>query len=230
MVGFALAVAWSLWLGILTSIHPCPLAANIVAVSYIARRLDRPRQVFLAGLAYTIGRAGTYVAIGTALVGGLLSSPAASSFLQREMNRVAGPVLMLLGMFLLGLLRFGFRPMGISPPLPQRADRFGIWGAGLLGVVFALSFCPISATYFFLNLIPLAIQFRGSTALPAAYGIGTALPVIGFAALLSAGVGSVGRTFEQVRRFEWWARQITGILFLLVGCYYSLKCIFEVIR
>jgi sulfite exporter TauE/SafE len=229
-MGFALAVAWSLWLGILTSIHPCPLASNIVAVSYIARRLGHPRQVFLSGLAYTVGRAGTYVAIGSALVAGLLSSPAVSAFLQRQMNRVEGPVLILVGMFLLGLLRVGIGPLGVSPPVPQRVQRFGLWGAGLLGVVFALTFCPISATYFFLSLIPLAIQFRAAVAMPAAYGIGTALPVLAMAGLLSLGAGSVGKTFEQVRRFEWWARQITSILFLVVGFYYSLMCIFEVIR
>ena len=86
MVGYVLAVAWSLWLGILTSIHPCPLAANIVAVSYIARRLGQPRQVLLAGLAYTMGRAAAYMAIGTALVGGLLSSPAVAAFLERRIG------------------------------------------------------------------------------------------------------------------------------------------------
>ena len=230
MVGYLLAVAWSLWLGILTSIHPCPLAANIVAVSYIARRLGQPRQVLLAGLAYTMGRAAAYMAIGTALVGGLLSSLAVAAFLERQMNRVEGPVLILVGMFLLGLLRFGFRPLGVAPWIPQHADRFGVCGAGLLGVVFALTFCPISATYFFLNLIPLAIRFHASVAMPLAYGVGTALPVIAFAGLLAAGAGTVGRAFEQVRRFEWWARQITGILFVLVGFYYSLKWIFEVIR
>jgi cytochrome c biogenesis protein CcdA len=229
-VGFTLALAWSLWLGFLTSIHPCPLATNIVAVSYIARRLGQTRQVVLSGLFYTIGRAATYVAIGAILVGGLLSSPAVASFLQRQMNRVEGPVLILVGMFLLGLLRFGFRSLAVTPRIPQNADRLGIWGAGLLGVIFALTFCPISATYFFLSLVPLAIRFHASIAMPLAFGIGTALPVIAFAVLLSAAAGSVGKAFERVRLFEWRARQITGILFVLVGLYYSLRCLIEVIR
>ncbi|MGW8258007.1 MAG: hypothetical protein ACWGMZ_11015, partial [Thermoguttaceae bacterium] len=45
----------ALWLGILTSISPCPLATNIAAISYIGRRVDSSKQVFLTGLVYTLG-------------------------------------------------------------------------------------------------------------------------------------------------------------------------------
>jgi cytochrome c biogenesis protein CcdA len=229
MTGFALAVAWSLWLGILTSIHPCPLATNVVAISYLARRLGDSRQVFWSGVLYTIGRSATYVIIGMVLVGGLLSSPTVSTFLQKQMSRIEGPLLVLVGMLLLGLFRVSFQPLGVSPQIQQRADRWGIWGAGLLGVVFALTLCPISATYLFLEL-DLSVRYASKIVMPSAFGIGTALPVIAFALLVAASARSVGKSFEQVRRFEWWARQTTGILFVLVGIYYSLKCIFEVLR
>jgi cytochrome c biogenesis protein CcdA len=205
------------------------LATNIVAISYLARRLGDSRQVLWSGVLYTIGRTVTYVVIGMVLAGGLLSSPGVSTFLQKQMNRVAGPLLVLVGMFLLGLFRIGFRPVGVSPQMQQRADRWGIWGAGLLGVVFALTFCPVSATYFFLDL-NLSVHYASKIILPSAFGIGTALPVMAFATMVAASARSVGKSFEQVRQFEWWARQITGILFVLVGIYYSLKCIFEVIR
>ena len=195
----------------------------------MARRLGDSRQVLWSGLLYTVGLSVTYVGIGVVLVGGLLSSPTVSTFLQKQMSRVEGPLLVLVGMFLLGLFRVGFRPVGVSPQMQKRADRWGIWGAGLLGVVFALTFCPISATYFFLDL-NLAVGYGSRIVMPSAFGIGTALPVIAFATMVAANARSVGKSFEQVRQFEWWARQITGILFVLVVIYYSLKCIFEVIR
>ena len=64
----AVAAASALWLGILTSISPCPLATNIAAVSYLGRRVDRPGQVLGGGLLYSLGRTIAYVALGALIV------------------------------------------------------------------------------------------------------------------------------------------------------------------
>ena len=230
MTELALLTASAFWLGLLTSVSPCPLATNVAAVSYVGRRLDQPRRVLLGGVLYTAGRVLTYTVIGSLLVSSLLSAPELSLALQRSMNRALGPILVLVAMVLLDLLPLpGLRGGGLAARFQGRADRLGVWGAFLLGVVFALSFCPISAVLFFGSLIPVALEARSGVLLPAAYGVGTGLPVLLFALLLAFGARSLGRVFGRVQAFERWARRGTGVVFLLVGVYYTLAYVFRVL-
>lgn len=219
---------WAVWLGILTSISPCPLATNIAAISYIGNN-GSPRRIAACGLAYTAGRMVAYLALGTLLVAGLLSSSLLSNFLQRRMNGILGPILILTGMVLLELLSWKPRGGVIGESVRRKADRGGMTGAGLLGAIFALSFCPVSAAIFFGSLIPLALKYRSSFAFPLFFGAGTALPVLLFAGLVAFGARVVGQVYERLRQVERWGRRITGMVFVLVGIYYSLVYIFEVI-
>jgi len=222
-------IVTALWLGILTSISPCPLATNIAAVSYIGKNVTDLRRVILSGLAYSIGRMITYIAVGAVVVAGLLSIPAVSNFLQRYMIMALGPVLILAGMFLLELIGSGFAGPDMSGSAEKIAGKGGIWGAGLLGMIFALSFCPVSAALFFGSLIPLAAGWGSVIVLPAVYGIGTGLPVIAFAVLLTVSAKSVGVLFNKVTAFERWARRLTGVVFIVVGIYLALKNIFGIL-
>ena len=224
-----LAAGSALWLGILTSISPCPLATNIAAISYIGRRVGSSRQVFLTGLLYTLGRTLAYLGLAAVLVASALSVPQISLFVQKYMHLILGPILIIVGMFLLGLIQLSMGGSGMSEGLQKRVDAMGIWGALLLGVVFALTFCPTSAALFFLSLVPLSLKVNSSVALPAIYGVGTALPVIVFAVLLAASAQSVGKAYNVLAKIEWWARMITGWIFILVGIYFSLKYVFQVI-
>ena len=226
---YALGATSALWLGILTSISPCPLATNIAAISYIGRRVDNVRYVFLTGLLYTFGRTLAYLALGVLLVAGVLSIPQVSLFLQTYMSKLLGPILILVAMFLLNLIHVGFAGSGMSNTMQKRVDALGIWGALLLGIVFAMSFCPVSAVLFFGSLIPLSVSVNSSVLLPAIYGVGTAVPVLIFAGLIAYSAQSVGKAFNRLTQIEWWARRITGLVFLALGLYYSLRYIFEVI-
>jgi cytochrome c-type biogenesis protein len=220
------ALAAALWLGTLTSISPCPLATNVVAISFVAKRVGSTGQVLLAGLLYTLGRMVTYLALGSLVVAGLLSIPGLSNFLQKYMNQILGPVLILAGMVLLDLLALPLPTPGSGGKLQQRVERAGFWGAGLLGILFALSFCPVSAALFFGSLIPLAVRQQSSLLLPALFGLGTGIPVIAFALVLAGSARSVGRLLDRVTQFEKYARPLTGGVFILVGIYYCLLYIF----
>jgi cytochrome c-type biogenesis protein len=102
--------------------------------------------------------------------------------------------------------------------------------AGLaLGVLFALSFCPVSAALYFGTLIPLAVKNDSRIVLPLVYGAGTALPVLVFTVLLAWGTNVVGKAYERVAQIERWARWITGGVFLVVGVYLTLVYAFRVI-
>ena len=109
-----------------------------------------------------------------------------------------------------------------------RAERYGIWGAALLGLLFALSFCPVSAALFFGSLIPLAVDHQSSIVMPTVYGVGTALPVIVFAFVIAVSTRMVGVMFNKLKIIEKWARRITGVVFIAVGIYYTLIYIFGI--
>ena len=228
MAGWLLAAVSALWLGILTSISPCPLATNVVAISYVGRRVGNPRQVFLAGLLYTLGRSLTYLVLGVLLVGSLLSAPSISQVLQKHIGKILGPVLILAGMFLLELLRVNVPGRRIGEKMQRQAEAWGVWGAGALGILFALSFCPVSAALFFGSLIPLAIENESSLLLPSLYGVGTGLPVFAVAALIALGTHKVGKVLNQLALVERWARRVTGVVFIVVGIYYCLTYIFGI--
>jgi len=218
-----LAVGSALWLGILTSISPCPLSTNIAAVSYVGRRVGSGRAVLLSGALYTSGRSLVYLVLGAASVWSLMSMVSVSSFLQGTFSRLLGPILIALGLLLLGIFELRLPSVGVSDRLQARVDRAGIWGAGILGLVFALAFCPVSAGLFFGGLLPLAVEQSSPLLLPVVYGIGTALPVIVFAALLAAGARRLGEALDRVQVFERWARRVTAVVFIGVGVYETLR-------
>ena len=94
----------ALWLGILTSISPCPLATNIAAVSFLSKKIAHPALVFISGFAYTLGRMAAYAALGWIIISSLLGVPEVAQFLQKYMGKALGPLLIITGLFLLEIL------------------------------------------------------------------------------------------------------------------------------
>lgn len=215
------ASASALWLGLLTSASPCPLAANIAAMSYIGREVGSRRRTLVGGLLYTLGRAAAYAALAAILVGGLLSVPQVALFLQAHMNRVLGPLLVAVGLILLEWVRLPAFGSQVFDRTGERLAKAGLLGALPLGAVLALAFCPVSAGLFFGGLVPLALEHRSSLWLPALYGLGTGLPVVAFAVLVSAGVAWAGSAFNRMQSVERWARRVTALVVIAVGLYYT---------
>ncbi|MFH0764041.1 MAG: aromatic aminobenezylarsenical efflux permease ArsG family transporter [Candidatus Omnitrophota bacterium] len=210
----------ALWLGILTSISPCPLATNIAAVSFLSKKIAHPKTVFLLGISYTIGRMLAYAILGFLIVKSVLSVPLAANFLQKYMNKALGPVMIITGLFLLDILKFNIPGLVISEKHQNKLAGSGMPGACILGFIFALSFCPISAALFFGSLIPLAVGSKIGVSLPFIYGIGTGLPVFIFAFGIALGIVSLSRWFHKAVKLEVYARKITGAIFIAVGVYY----------
>jgi len=215
-----IAVLSALWFGILTSISPCPLATNIAAVSFLSRKIDHPRMVLWSGLAYTLGRMTAYVVIGVILISSLAGIPATANFLQKYMNKILGPLLVIVGLFLVNVFKLNFPDFSISNERQNKLAEMGILGSFLLGSIFAFSFCPLSAALFFGSLIPLALSNNFGIAFPFVYGIGTGLPVVIFAIVITLGVQSISRWFNKVTKLEIYMRKVTGVIFILVGIYF----------
>ena len=213
--------AAALWMGLLTSVSPCPLATNIAAMSYIGREVGSRRRTLVAGLLYTLGRAFAYAALAAILVGGLLSIPEVALFLQTHMNRILGPLLVAVGLVLLEWVRLPGFGSQLYDRTGERLVKAGLLGALPLGAVLALAFCPVSAGLFFGGLIPLAVDHRSPVWLPALYGLGTGLPVVVFAVLVSAGLAWAGSALHRLQAVERWARRVTAVVVILVGLYYT---------
>ncbi len=211
----------ALWLGILTSISPCPLATNIAAVSFLSRRIAHPAMVFFSGLAYTIGRMFSYAVLGWIIIHSLLSVPQAAQFLQKYASKALGPILIVTGLTLLEVFTIRLSAFVLSRKYYNKFAEAGASGAFLLGLIFALAFCPLSAALFFGSLIPLALNSKFGTLLPFFYGIGTGLPVLLFAVAIALGVVSLNRWFHWITKIEYFMRKITGVIFVIIGLYYS---------
>ncbi len=238
-----LAVMWSaLALGLITSISPCPLTTNIAAVSFLSRNAGNSRRVLLSGLLYTLGRTVAYVGLGVVILylfqfvmtfgeqAGPLDPKDTAAVLSRRFQKygpmVLGPVLILVGMLLLGLLEFtGSLNLG-GMKLQDRVSKGGAFWAFPLGVLFALSFCPISASFFFIGLIGLSTQHSSPVLLPTLFGIGTAAPVISLAFLIAFASRYVGNVSNRLMQIERWIRTISGVVFILAGLYYTLTHIY----
>ncbi|RKY30473.1 MAG: sulfite exporter TauE/SafE family protein [Candidatus Omnitrophota bacterium] len=209
------------WLGILTSISPCLLATNIAVVSFLSKKIAHPFMVFLSGFAYTLGRMVAYAALGWIIISSLLSVPQVAQFLQKYMVRALGPLLIITGLFLLEIITVKLPGISLSQKHLNKFMESGAPGAFLLGLLFALAFCPVSAALFFGSLIPLALNSKGGSLLPFIYGIGTGLPVLGLAVAVALGVTSMSHWFHKIRKLELYTRRITGGIFILVGLYYT---------
>lgn len=210
----------ALWLGMLTSISPCPLATNIAAISFLSKRIMHPKSVIIAGIVYTAGRMLVYAALGGVLIFSLVSVPGIANFLQKYMNRILGPILVLVGLFLLDIIKINLPSFSISQGKQESIAKNGIGGAFILGVIFALSFCPISAALFFGSLIPLALNNKFGIILPFFYGLGTGLPVVILTVGIALGTLSISHWFNKLSRIEFYTRKITGIIFISAGIYY----------
>jgi cytochrome c-type biogenesis protein len=227
MTELLISLGSALWLGILTSISPCPLATNIAAVSFLSKRITHPLVVFVSGLAYTLGRMVAYAILGWIIISSLLSVPEVAQFLQRYMSKALGPILIVTGLFLLEIITIRLPGLTLSQRHHNKLVASGAPGAFLLGLIFALAFCPVSAALFFGSLIPLALNSRAGALLPFVYGVGTGLPVFVFAVAIALGITSISYWFDKITKLEYYTRRTTGIIFVIVGLYYSGIYIFK---
>lgn len=224
---YIISLGSALWLGILTSISPCPLATNIAAVSYIGRNIKAKTTSVLSGIFYAIGRVIVYMGISIIVVGALAQVPALSIFLQTKVNIILGPLLIATGLILLNIIKLNFGENKHSEKAEKLTKKGPLLGSILIGALFALAFCPVSAALFFGSMLPIAVKHQSIILIPSIYGLGTALPVIAFAVLIATGANYIGTVFDKLTQVELWVRRVTGIVFIGVGIYFSFTFIIK---
>lgn len=211
------------FIGLMTSLSPCPLTTNLAAIAYVSKNTKNPKKTALVGLVYTFGRALTYVILSVLIVNAGLSSQSVSLFLQKWGEVFLGPFLFLAGLVMLGYLKINLpRLSGKSVDNLKKFAGRGMRGALILGIVFALSFCPFSAVLFFGMLIPIALNAKDSIFLPAIFGIATGLPVVLLSLAFAKGTSTLGATLGTIGDAEKMGRKLAGLTFVLIGLYYCL--------
>ena len=210
-------------LGLLTAISPCPLATNIAAIGYIGKHVDTPRRTFVSGLLYAAGRVVSYGVLGAVLISVLRAGESVFQIQRLLSGRggvVVGIVLMLVGVFMLVSERLNLRGFGYSGGNGQRLAAKGAWGSFMLGMLFALAFCPTSAVFYFGMLIPMSAHAAYGYWLPVLFALATALPVLIVAWILAFSVGSISRFYQTTAVVQRWLNRIVAILFIGIGVYY----------
>ena len=210
-------------LGLLTAISPCPLATNITAIGFISKDIGNRNKIFLGGLLYTLGRVVAYTVLGIILIS-ILKEGSSMFSLQKGISKygeiLIAPVLIFVGVFMLfgdrlNLPKFGFSGTGKAEKLK------GNLGSLLLGVLFALAFCPTSGLFYFGMLIPMSAAEPGGYLLPIVYAVATGLPVILVAWVLAYSVAVIGKFYNRIQVFQKWFNRVVAVLFIAVGIYYA---------
>lgn len=222
--GSTVPVITAFLLGLLTAISPCPLATNITAIGYISREITDRNRIFRDGLLYALGRITAYTLLGAVLI--VILREGASVFVQQKAigkygEMLLAPALILIGLFMLfghrlNLPQFGFSGGG------EKIRKRGGWGAWLLGILFAMAFCPTSGIFYFGMLIPLSAAETGGYLLPAVFALATSLPVVAVAWVLAYSVAGLGRFYNRMQVFQKWFNLFVAVLFIAVGIYYGI--------
>ncbi len=209
-------------LGLMTAISPCPLATNITAIGFISRNLENRNRVFINGLVYTLGRAISYTAIPLIIYLGA-DQFKLSGFFQLYGEKILGPLLIIIGLFMLDIVKIGFPGMNWLTSKMQQKTRWNFWDVLLLGVVFALAFCPYSGVLFFGMLVPLTVSSASGLYLPAVFAVATGIPVIIVAWVLAYAVSEIGSFYNKIKVLETWFRRLIAVVFIAVGIYYLIR-------
>ncbi len=212
-------------LGLMTAISPCPLATNITATAYLSKNITEKSKVLFSGVFYTLGRMFSYTTLGLIFYFG------ASQFKIAKLLQGIGGIWLGVALVIAGILMFDIIKLNIplfnklKPKVNEEKQKGGYWNAFLMGVAFALAFCPFSGVIYFGVLIPMTIIAPSGLLLPPVFSIATGLPVIIIAWILAYSMANIGKFYNSMQSFEKWLKRVIAAIFIFVGGYYIITFI-----
>ena len=221
--GSEVPVLTAFLLGLLTAVSPCPLATNITAIGFISKDIESKERTFLLGILYTIGRMVAYSLLGALLIW-MLRRGFDTFDLQSKVSQwgemLLSPVLIVMGLVMLFGDRLPLSGFGLNAS--EKSGRLrGAWGSLLLGILFAMAFCPTSGMFYFGMLIPMSASATGGYVLPAVYALATGLPVVIVAWIIAYSIGNIAGFYKKMQVFQKWLNRMVAVLFIIVGIYYA---------
>lgn len=208
--------------GLLGATAPCQLSTNVAALAYLSRQVETPRRMWGQTAAFIVGKVTVYLLVGGIVVGlGLQFGQLTHTAVPMAVfaRRALGPLLVVVGLFMLGLISSRLSVSGrFSTWLEAKArGSQGLLPAYLMGVAFSFTFCPTLFWLFFGLTIPLAIASPGGMVFPGVFAVGTAVPVLILAALLASGSVNVRQAVKRFKAADVWLQRVVGIVFILIG-------------
>ena len=225
MSNSSLPIVTAFILGLMTAISPCPLATNITAIGFISKDIEDKKRVFLSGLVYTLGRAIAYTGLALVIFIGA-DQFEISGWFQKYGEKIIGPLLIIIGVLMLDLIKINMPGIGKLTKKFQEKSKHTYWDVLILGILFALAFCPYSGVLYFGMLIPMTVTSASGLYLPVVFALATGIPVIIFAWLIAYTVSGVGKVYNRLKNFEIWFRRVISVLFIGVGIYYVIVIYF----
>lgn len=209
-------------LGLLTALSPCPLATNIAAIGFIGKNIENKKQIFINGLLYTLGRVLSYTILGIMLI--MILKKGSSMFgVQKTIGvwgeLIIGPLLLIIGIFMLWGNKLNLPKFGFSGNHEGLAKK-GSWGALMIGILFALAFCPTSGVFYFGMLIPMSATSAAGYLLPVIFAVATAIPVLAVAWILAFSVQQISSFYGTMQKVQKWMNIAVGVIFIIIGIYY----------
>jgi cytochrome c-type biogenesis protein len=218
--GATIPIVSAFILGLITAISPCPLATNIAAIAYINRKIGDRKYALLTGALYTLGRIVSYSLIGVLIIMVGVEIPGIALFLQTTGEMIVGPLLIIIGIVMLIIDKIPAAGGGGKlATLGNKVADKGMLGGFLLGLIFALAFCPYSAVLYFGMLMPLSLKSSEGIALPAVYAVGTGLPVLVFGTLIALGIAGISAWVNVLIKVEKIIRIVVAAIFICAGIY-----------
>lgn len=203
----------SLWLGLLTSITPCVLSANLAIVSYSSKQKKNNGEVLFSSIFYLLGRIIFYTALSFALSFSIDKIEPVSQFLQNKLNIVLGIILVFVGMALLNIINLDFLHLSLGGKIRKKTDKSKYLGSFIFGVLLSGMFCPVTASLFIANLI----QSNSNMYSFILYGFGTGFTAFVLANLLVFSANNFKKFHKHLGYFEKYSSKITGIVFVTIG-------------
>ena len=207
-------------LGIIMATSPCPLATNITATAYLSKDIGDNHRVFINGLLYTGGHIFSYTTLGLIFFFGA-SQFSVARFLHNISGIWLGIALVVAGILMLDIIKIKIPSLDLTSKMSGR--KISYRNAFLMGVVFALAFCPYSGVIYFGMLIPITIASPSGLLLPPVFAIAAALPVIISAWLIAYSISNVGKFYNSMKNFEKWFKRIVAAVFIIVGIYFIIN-------
>lgn len=207
----------ALLLGLVGALAPCQISANIGAIIYFGNRQVQQKLALSEVVLYLLGKVAVFAVFGLLfwLIGRNISAQSIPLFVWAR--KLVGPLLVVMGLFMLGWVRLpGSVGLKWSASLKQQAKRLGgKTGAFFLGVSFSLGFCPTMFWLFFGLLMPMALNSRAGALLPPVFALGTAVPFLLFLGL-SYGFG-IDTYVKKAKVMGRNVQGLAGAVFILLG-------------
>jgi cytochrome c-type biogenesis protein len=214
-----ISIPTALFAGFVSFLSPCVLplvpaylvyltGATVEHVASEEKPAASRRAVLLCALLFVLGFSTVFVGLGA-------SASVIGSALRRwsaELSIVAGIVIIIMGLHVLGLTRIGFLMREGRMPIPKPV---GLWGAYVMGLAFAFGWTPCIGPILAAILAVAASEqtvAKGATLL-AVYSLGLGVPFVLAALAIEPFAAMLARFKHHLHRVE----QAMGGLLVLTG-------------